>query len=135
MLSNVIGNASEAIEQVLEWAAMFMGGNPDEVLFTLNGEVFDEILDAQTRTVMINELDRGLIAKANYRRKLRQTDVIAPQRKDEDIDAEAEVSAPMVTRQLMDLGNGKPSSANPWSRQSARASRLDATPPDSSLQH
>ena len=35
VLSNVVGNASEGLEQCLEWACDFMGGDPVKVLFTL----------------------------------------------------------------------------------------------------
>lgn len=92
VLSNLVGNASEGIEQALEWAAEFMGGDPAKVLFKLNTEFFDESLDPQTRTVMLNELDRGIIGKSDYRRLLRKADHIDPLRTDEEIDDEAETS-------------------------------------------
>lgn len=96
VLSNLVGNASEGIEQALEWAAEFMGGDPAKVLFKLNTEFFDESLDPQTRTVMLNELDRGIIAKADYRRLLRKADHIDPLRTDEEIDADAEAAGPAL---------------------------------------
>lgn len=96
VLTNVVGNASEAVEQALEWSAMFMGGNPDAIEFKLNSEFFDETLDPQTRTVMIAEMDRGLTAKTDVRAVLRKANVIDPLRKDEDIDAEVEASGLML---------------------------------------
>lgn len=96
VLSNVVGNASEGIEQCLEWAAEFMGGDPKAVLFKLNTEFFDETLDPQTRTVMLNEMDRGIIAKSDYRRALRKADQIDADRKDEDIDDEVQQQGPAL---------------------------------------
>ncbi|MEI4473562.1 DUF4055 domain-containing protein [Frigidibacter sp. MR17.24] len=96
VLSNVVGNASEGIEQCLEWAALFMGGDPVKVLFELNTEFFDETLDPQTRTVMLNELDRGIISKRDYRRALRKADFIDADRTDEEIDEDVADQGPAL---------------------------------------
>ncbi|KAA0970300.1 DUF4055 domain-containing protein [Aureimonas fodinaquatilis] len=96
VLSNLVGNASEGLEQALEWAAEFMGGDPTAVLFTLNQEFFDEALDPQTRTVMLQELDRGLIAKKDYRASLRKADHIDALRSDEEIDQDVEGQGPAL---------------------------------------
>lgn len=95
VLSTVVGNASEAIEQALEWVAEFMGADREQVEYALNTEFFDDTLDPQERTVMLNELDRGIIAKKDYRRLLRAKDIIASDRTDEEIDAEAETEPPL----------------------------------------
>lgn len=94
VLSNVVGNASEGIEAALEWACEFMGGNAEAVEFRLNREFSEETLDPQTRTVMLNELDRGIIAKTDYRASLRKVDAIS--RTDEEIDDEAEAEGPAL---------------------------------------
>jgi hypothetical protein len=96
VLSNLVGNASEGLEAALEWAARFMGGDPDSVFFTLNTEFYDESLDPQTRSVMLQELDRGIIAKTDYRATLRKVEAIAADRTDEEIDAEAEAAGPAL---------------------------------------
>ena len=96
VLSNVVGNASEGLEACLEWACGFMGGDPEKVFYTLNKQFFAEQLDPQTRTVMLSELDRGIIAVSDYRRKLRQTDAIDPSRTDEDIDGDVEAAGPAL---------------------------------------
>lgn len=106
VLSHVVGNASEALEQALEWAAVFMGANPDQVQFQLNQEFSDETLDPQTRTAMMGELDRGLIAKADYRAALRKAGTIPAERTDEMIDAEVAAQAPSLTGQPMGLEDG-----------------------------
>lgn len=96
VLSNVVGNASEGIEQCLEWVALYMGGDPKKVLFKLNTEFFDDTLDAQTRTVMLAEMDRGLISKNDYRASLRKSGALAADRTDEDIDDDVQQQGPSL---------------------------------------
>jgi len=104
VLSNVVGNASEGIEQCLEWAAMFMGGNLDAVEYRLNTDFFDETLDPQERLAMQQELGMGLIAKSDYRRALRKVDIIDSSRTDADIDDEVAAAPPAITGNSLELG-------------------------------
>jgi hypothetical protein len=90
VLSNLTGNASEAIEAALEAAAQFVGEDPSKVLFQLNQEFFDVGYDPQIAVAKMQELDRRLIAVSDYRSWLRRTGALASERKDEDIDLETE---------------------------------------------
>jgi hypothetical protein len=96
VLSSVVGNASEGLEACLEWAAMFMGGDPVKVMYTLNNEFYSVTLTAQDRLALQGELDRGLIATSDYRRMLRKADIIDQTRTDENIDGEVEAAGPAL---------------------------------------
>lgn len=105
VLSHVVGNASEALEQALEWAARFMGADPEAVQFQLNTEFSDLSLDAPTRTALQGELDRGLIAKSDYRAALRRAGQIPAERTDEMIDEEVAAAPPKLGGPPLDLGD------------------------------
>lgn len=92
VLLNIVGNVSRAIEQGLEWCAEFMGANSGEVVYVLNKQLFDMKMTPQDISAQILLLDRGLLAKQDVRRNLRNSDVVAQDRTDEDIDEEAEIS-------------------------------------------
>lgn len=93
-LSTVADNVSDAIENCLEWAHRFMTSRPlsDEIVFRINQEFYDKTADPQEIMARIAELDRGLIAKKDYRDWRRKTGGIEPERTDEDIDADAEMT-------------------------------------------
>lgn len=103
VLSHVVGNASEALEQALEWAARFMGADEAETLFELNTEFQEEQLASDMRLAMQGELDRGLIGKTDYRRALRKAGVIAAERTDEEIDAEVQAQSPSLSGNPMEI--------------------------------
>lgn len=95
-LDTIVGNASEAIEQALEFATVFMGGNPEQVLFSLNRDFFDSALTAQDVMALIQLADRGDVAQADIRAALRKAGWIAANRTDEILDDEAEEVGPPV---------------------------------------
>jgi hypothetical protein len=105
VLSNVVGNASEGIEQALEWACIFMGGDPEAVEYRLNTEFFDHSIDPQQRVALMAEWQSGIIAKSDVRRALRRADVIEAERTDEEIDAELATEAPRMTGDPLELGD------------------------------
>ena len=86
-LSSVATNVSNGIENALLWALGFMGGTGD-VIYQLNQQFYAEDADPQEVIARIQELDRGLIAKRDYRDWRRRTGGIDPERTDEEIDAE-----------------------------------------------
>jgi hypothetical protein len=88
VLQTLVDNASEGIEKAIEFVCDFMGANPDEAVFKLNTEFFPEDYDPQEIMARIAELDRGLIAKKDYRDWRRRTGGIAGDRTDEEIDEE-----------------------------------------------
>lgn len=88
-LSSVATNVSDGIENTLEWCLAFMGGT-GEVVYRLNQEFYEEGADPQEVVARIQELDRGLIAKQDYRTWRRKTGGIDPKRTDEEIDTDVE---------------------------------------------
>ncbi len=95
-LSTAVSNVSEGIEAALEDMARFMGGDPAAVEYKLNQEFYPENIDAQTMMAMIQLIDRQVIAVKDARTKLRAGGLIAQNRTDEDIDADAEDVEPLL---------------------------------------
>ena len=91
-LSTVATNASDGLRKNLAWALMFMERNPntDDIVFELNQEFYERDADPQMVMARIAELDRGLIAKQDYRTWRRKTGGIEPERTDEEIDADVQ---------------------------------------------
>ena len=88
-LSTVSDNTSDGISNCLEWCLGFMGG-AGEITFRLSQQFYDEKADPQEIIARIQELDRGLIAKSDYRTWRRRTGGIDADRDDEEIDAEVQ---------------------------------------------
>lgn len=95
-LDTLVGNASEGIEKALELAAIYENTDPDAVFFTLNRDFFGGNYDPQAAMAKMQELDRGLIAKKDYRDWLRGNDGLDPDRVDDDIDEEVENEQPAL---------------------------------------
>lgn len=91
-LSTLADNVSDGLENCLEWAALFMTSADvlDDITFRLNQEFYEQGADPQMVMARIQEVDRGLIAKADYRAWRRKTGGIDPDRTDEEIDAEVQ---------------------------------------------
>mgnify|MGYP003624853499 FL=1 len=87
VLTNIVQNASSAIQTALEWVAMFMGVNTTPV-FIINDDFYDKSIDAQMLMAKIQLLDRAVISKTDLRASLRKAGEI--ERSDEDIDGDAE---------------------------------------------
>lgn len=92
ILTNLAGNVSRAIEERLEDCAMFVGANPEEVVYQLNREFFDINLSPQEISAQILLLDRGVKAMSDVRHTLRQADDIQSDRTDEEIDEDVQNS-------------------------------------------
>lgn len=88
ILDNIAQNCSEAIEACLEFACSFMGGNPEDVMFTLNRDFFDTTITPQEIMAMIQLNDGGFIAKSDVTNRLRKTGYIEAARTDDEIAAE-----------------------------------------------
>lgn len=90
-LSTVADNVSDGLENALEWASMFMSSQSTESIeFRLNQSFYEMDADPQMVMARIAELDRGLIAKSDYRTWAKERSLIDPDRTDEDIDADVE---------------------------------------------
>jgi hypothetical protein len=93
-LSTVASNVSDGLENCLEWASLFMSSRDvsEGITFKINQQFYDQTADPQEIMARIAELDRGLIAKRDFRDWRRRTGGISDDRTDEDIDAEAEIT-------------------------------------------
>ena len=92
VLTNIVQNASNAIETALEWVSLFMGVTVEPV-FQINDDFYDKGIDAQIMMAKIQLFDRGVIAKTDLRDGLRKAGEI--DRTDEEIDADAEAISPV----------------------------------------
>lgn len=87
-LGTVVGNIQAGFIQAIEYAMEFMGGEGVEL--EINTDFYDKSLDPQMVMAQIQLLDRGIIAKKDFRGVLRAGSLIKSDRTDEDIEAEAE---------------------------------------------
>ena len=87
VLKTLTGNAAEGIEKALEYACLFMGGDPKQVHFTLNKDFFDQDMTPQEALVWLQLVDRADVSQADLRGRLRTTGWLEADRTDEDIDA------------------------------------------------
>jgi len=87
-LSTLADNVSDGLENCLEWAALFMSSADlhGQISYRLNQEFYEQDADPQMVIARIQELDRGLIAKKDFRDWRRKTGGIAPDRTDEEIE-------------------------------------------------
>lgn len=92
VLNTLSDNLSEGIEMMLECAAIFSNVDAEEISYQINKQFFDEPYDPQATMASIAELDRGLIARSDYRTLLRKSGRIAADRTDEMIDEEVGAS-------------------------------------------
>lgn len=95
-LSSLAHNVSAAIAQGLQWAAEFMGGNPDDVSFALNQKFYPATMDAQMIAAIIQLYDRGRIGAIDLHRKLQESDIVSEERTVEEVDEESESRSPMA---------------------------------------
>jgi hypothetical protein len=89
-------NVSAAIAGALQDCALFMGGNPDTVVYRLNTEFLPRNVMAAEAMSAIQLMDRGVVAMQDVRAMLRGSSYLEPGRTDEEIDAEAGEVEPMT---------------------------------------
>jgi len=89
VLDMLVGNVSEAMEAALEDMAIYQGADPEQVQFRLNTDFFEDGIDPQQVMADVALYDRGLVAKQDVRRNLRQAGRLDPARTDEEIDVDA----------------------------------------------
>lgn len=87
-LSVCADNVQAAMVKALQDCALFMGGNPEQVVFELNREYYPATVSPQEMMAQIQLMDRGVLAKKDVRDNLRKGGLV--NRPDEEIDAEAE---------------------------------------------
>lgn len=89
-------NESWAIEDTIKLVCEFMNGSPDAVEFKLNDEFYEQGADANLIAQQIMLLDRGVISKAEIREYGRMTGFIKTERTDEDIEADVDLTDPLL---------------------------------------
>ena len=87
VLSLAAQNVSEAYMKALQWMGAFINVSGDTV-YMLSQEYGFERMSAQERAQLMAEWQSGLIAKKDARAALRKSNVIDPERTDEEIDEE-----------------------------------------------
>lgn len=85
VLDTIVGNAQEALEAALEWVAMFMGADPEQVTLDLNRDFFDHNPDANMLAQMMGLESVGIISKEVILGYLRRTGVVDSELTDEEI--------------------------------------------------
>lgn len=97
ILSTVAANVSEALRAAILDVQRFMmpAALPDETVFWLPQQYFDETMDAQMILAQVQLWQQGIIAKKDLRVNLKQASIIEADRSDEDIDDERARETPI----------------------------------------
>ena len=96
-LNLVVGNVSSAIEDALEMAALFIGADDSIIEYQLNNEFFPITITADDARMLKELKDSGVIALSDLRNKLRKTEIISPDRTDEEIDKDIKNNGQVLT--------------------------------------
>lgn len=93
-LATVGDNVSDALENCMEWAALFMtvADVDDQISVELNRSFYDQSADPQEVAAYIQMTDRGLAAPSDFLNWARERGLVSADRSNEDILAEAESS-------------------------------------------
>ena len=94
-LATIVSNIEDAYKTAFEWALMFSGGDGD-IVFKLNREFYDKAVDPQLIMAKIQLLDRQVISTADMRSYMRDANIIASDRTDEDIDDDLREVSPFA---------------------------------------
>lgn len=100
VLALVCDNVSAAYQQVLNWAARFMGGEENAV-FSIDTEFVTNSLDAVSIQAVVQAWQAGAIPEADMWSSMRKLGVIDSQKSDEDIKAELDAAEPSVAEQAL----------------------------------
>ena len=91
-LALVVGNVSDAYVQCLNWAMLFMSGEPtSEITYAINRDFFPPDMDPQTITAWVSGIQGGILPQTAFNDLLRSADLTALT--DDEIRAEVENSA------------------------------------------
>lgn len=98
VLATIVRNVEDAINQCLFWADRFMSveTNEDDIIFEINKQFFDVVLDPQMIVAQLQLFNSGIIASRDIRDTLRRTSTIKADRTDEDIDDDIGNINPLV---------------------------------------
>ena len=96
VLSIIVNNVEDGVKRALEFCVMFMGGNPDDVVYELNKQFYDHKMDPQELMAQIQLLDRRVIATQDVRSSIRRAGIVDAERTDEDIDEDLLDMDPLI---------------------------------------
>lgn len=88
-LYTLTNNISIAIEASIKHVCRYQGTNPDEVVFKLNDQFYEETADPNLLAQQMLLMDKGVIAKNDIRSYARKTNLLVDSRTDEQLDSEA----------------------------------------------
>jgi len=71
-LSLAVGNVSDAYEQCLAWADLFMSTSASEVVYAINSDFFPAQVDAQTITAWVAGIQGGVLPQTAFNDLLRE---------------------------------------------------------------
>lgn len=97
-LSTIVQNVSAAYVKALQACAMFLGAAQEDIFYRLNEEFYESGIDPNELIAYMQMLDRGIVAKTDFRSRLRDAGLIDPNRSDEDLDKDS-----VVAEEPMDL--------------------------------
>lgn len=94
-LETVVANAEDMIRNAIKQCAIYMGADPEKVVFNLSHKFVQEIFDAIKAREVASWWVQGLISKSIAREYARSVDLIPSDKKDEEIDAEIAKEEPV----------------------------------------
>ena len=94
VLTNVVQNASSAIELSLSWVCAYMG-TTEQPEYAISDDFYDKNLDATQVMASIQLYDRGILAKEDLQENARNSGMIDPLRSNEDIDSDTNDESPL----------------------------------------
>ncbi len=107
-------NISLAIENSIKHVCRYQGADPNQVLFRLNDQFYEETADPNLISQQILLMHEGVIAKNDIRGYARKTNLLADSRTDEQLEAEAtpmqltsEISVDNKLKQQVEENNGE----------------------------
>lgn len=92
VLSLVASNISDAYTQVLTWMGEFNNVESGEISFELNTDFVEHKLDSQMLTALVAAWQAGGLPRSDYWAILREGGLIDPEKTDDELEDEAEVS-------------------------------------------
>lgn len=112
-LYTLTANYTWAIIEAVKMVCAFEGANPDETVFELNDEFYDEIADPNMAAQLIVWMQNGVISVDDVREYGRRTNLIPNDKTNEEIQQSVDVSYNPLQKVNNGLGNAKPISKAP----------------------
>jgi hypothetical protein len=88
ILSNITDNVEEGYKVSLVYAALFMGANPEDIVFKLNKDFFAEVMTPDQARALSEMWQKGVYSLSDLRGLFRKGELIREDKTDEEIDRE-----------------------------------------------